>query len=1009
MQTGKSFKPEVRKKTGRKILKWLSAFAAALIVLAFLLAPVFVSSKKCRRLILSKINNSIAGRTDFADLSMGWWKGVKVADFSFDDNKGQISIRVKQIATKPHYASLLTGSLSFGETLVDEPKVLVNLKNRQITQAPQPPAPGGKPQFAMLPIKNIDLVVRDGNLKVTDAQAQTVELSQINSRVNLRPPGQVTSFNIDTTVVDKTKQSQISASGAIAAPATKQGWTLKGTTGNLTVEVNDLNLQSLAPLFDLADVNAQTKGHISADIKSQIKDGRFENLSAVIKGNNLDITSPQLKGDRFQTSSLDADVRLTHAEEVVTIDKLRVKTDWADLSAAGAVPTTLKSLSDFLKPDSNYSLKGTFDCNLPAVLSQMPRTLGLKEGTKISSGKLTGSIETLAQAGRKYIQGSATLTGLQGTYEGKSLALSQPLNAQAQISSDKTAITFDKLDVSASFAKVTCTGNTELLKFDADVDLAKFQSELGQFADLGPYQVAGRLTGTGQLSLKENKIAAAGTSTVKGLRLSSKQAPAASEATTDGDIAFAFDVDRQNDILSISSLKADTTLGRIDIKDAVLPLSDKAAKPIRLNVTAAGLDLQKVQPFAVLFASFPKEMQLAGIADSSVSIVSEKETYAVATDSTKIRNLKLLYPGRQPFEANQVSLVFDARVNPKQKTINVKKLQLISPQIKIHKAELTELSKAGKTQLQGQIDCEYDWAAVSAVAAPFLPQGLIVKGTNKLPIEFSGEYPAGQRHKLFDNLTTKGKLGFTQAQYLGLIFERTEAQIQIQNGLFTISPFATKVNNGQFNFAAQTDFKQKPAILKTTQPMQIMKDIQINDEMAGKLLMYVNPIFTDAINVSGIANFGCERLAIPLAPNRQNEIEIIGTVSMNKLRLQASDLLGQILPLLGVGISGVDITVRPTKFVLQNGVLIYDDMQVEVGNSPLNFKGAIGLDKSLSMTVTLPYTIEGKTARVGKETPGRRITLALKGTLDKPKLDVGKLLEDQLKQQLLEGLDKLLK
>ena len=191
--------------------------------------------------------------------------------------------------------------------------------------------------------------------------------------------------------------------------------------------------------------------------------------------------------------------------------------------------------------------------------------------------------------------------------------------------------------------------------------------------------------------------------------------------------------------------------------------------------------------------------------------------------------------------------------------------------------------------------------------------------------------------------------------------------------------------------------------------MQIMKDIQINDEMARKLLMYMNPIFANSLNVSGIANFGCERLAIPLAPNRQNEIEIIGTVSVDKLRLQASDLLGQILPLLGVGISGVDITVRPTKFVLQNGVLSYDDMQVEVGNSPINFKGAIGLNKSLNMTVTLPYTMEGKTARIGRETVGQRISLPLKGTLDKPELDLGKLLEEQLKQQLLEGLDKLLK
>jgi hypothetical protein len=84
-------------------------------------------------------------------------------------------------------------------------------------------------------------------------------------------------------------------------------------------------------------------------------------------------------------------------------------------------------------------------------------------------------------------------------------------------------------------------------------------------------------------------------------------------------------------------------------------------------------------------------------------------------------------------------------------------------------------------------------------------------------------------------------------------------------------------------------------------------------------------------------------------------------------------------------------------------------MQVEVGNSPINFKGAIGLNGDLNMTVILPYTTEGKTARIGRVTAGQRISLPLKGTLNKPKLDLGKLLEEQLKQQLLEGLDKLLK
>jgi len=1002
MQTQNSSKPKVRKRTGKKILKWLPAIVVVLIVLAIFLVPVYVSSEGGHRLILAKINSSIAGRTDFADLSMGWWKGIKVADLSFNDNAGQVSVRIKQIATKPRYASILTGTLSFGKTIVDQPKVQVNLKDRQITQVPQSAAggpPGKKPQPITLPIKNIDLVINDGNLKVTDSKAQTVELSQINSKVNLRPPGQPTDFNINMAVVDKAGQSEIHTAGTIT-PQSKTGWTLAGTTGDLTVEVNDLNLQSLAPVFALAELETQAKGIISANVKSEIKDGRFENLTGVVKAKNLDIISPQLKGDRLQTKTLDVAVNLSATIEAINIDRLQLKTDWADLTASGTVPTTLKSLSDFLQPDSSYNLKGSFDCNLPALLSQMPKTLGLKEGTKISSGKLTGNVETLAQAGQKHIRANASLAGLEGTVEGKKIALSQPLNAEAIISSDKAGIKFDKLGVSAPFATVTCTGSTQLLKFDSDIDLAKLQSELGQFANLGKYQMAGQLLSTGQVSLKDNIITAAGSSTAKNLRPAVSSAPG-----LDGDITFAFDIDREDDIATIASLKATTNSGQVNIKDAVLPFGDKAAKPMHLTVSAVNLDLQKLQSAFGGFAPIPKYMQFAGTVDSNISLIAEKGIYALTTDSTKISNIRIASEGQPPFEQSEVSLVLDVRVDPKQKTVNLRKLQLTSPQVKIYKAEFSETAKADKTLLQGRIDCEYDWSAVG----PYLPQGIIVKGVNKLPIEFSSEYPAGQRQKLLDNLSTKGTLGFTQAQYLGLVFERTEAQIQIQNGSFTILPLSTKVNNGEFHFAGQGNLKQDSRVLRTPQPMQIMKDIQINDEMARKLLMYVNPIFADAINVSGIANFSCERLAIPLAKEKQNEIEIIGTVSVNKLRLQASDLLGQILPLLGVGISGVDITVHPTKFVLQNGVLSYDDMQVEVGNSPINFKGAIGLNGDLNMTVILPYTTEGKTARIGRVTAGQRIVLPLKGTLNKPKLDLGKLLEEQLKQQLLEGLDKLLK
>ena len=129
---------------------------------------------------------------------------------------------------------------------------------------------------------------------------------------------------------------------------------------------------------------------------------------------------------------------------------------------------------------------------------------------------------------------------------------------------------------------------------------------------------------------------------------------------------------------------------------------------------------------------------------------------------------------------------------------------------------------------------------------------------------------------------------------------------------------------------------------------------------------------------------------------------------MNRVRLQGSNLVGQILTTSGGDPRGTDMTIHPTRFDLRKGFLRYDDMQIDVGDNPVNFKGRIGLDKSLAMTATLPYTTRGRTARVGGETSGRRITLPIKGTVDAPELDLGKLLEQQIKGELENQAQKLL-
>ena len=1016
MQAEKKPKAGPQRKTRTRILKLILALAVVLIVLVVFLVPAFVSSEKGRKIILTKINNSIDGKADFAGLSMSWWKGIKVIDFSFNDSAGLTFVEIKQITTKPHYAAILFGTLSFGKTTIDEPVIVINLKPKQIHKtkvSPQKPAGNKESQLPMIPIKKIDLTVNNGNVKVTDSKAKTVELSQINSKVNLLPPPRQTNFDIDMAVVDEGKESKIHTDGRISPGKAKTGWTLKGTSGNFSVQVTDLNLPSLAPFFALAGVDVQAEGLLSASVIGEVKDGQIDNLSAKLKGRDLDVTGSELKGDRFKTRILDIDVTLKKSKKLINIQKLQIQTDWLTAQASGDVPTTFESLADFIKADSIYNLKGSFDCDLAAASSLMPHTFKLKEGTKITSGQLSGNIETLTEAGKKKIDGRGSLVGLGGVVDGKTIAISEPLSATAEITSDKAGINFDRLDVSAAFCQINCTGTSELLKYTANVNLAGLQAELGQFINIGPYKIAGELFSEGEISGSKDKISVAGSSAVKNLRLTSAEGVSAFEPKAD--IDFSVIADTAKHIVDVNFIKAEASLGEVTIKDSVLPLGKKAKKPMDLVVSANDVDLAKLQPFAVLFASFPKEMQLAGTAQSDISLNSEKHIYRITTDSTKIKNLKLSYPGKKPFEPNEVSLVFDAEVNPRQKTVNVKKLRLISPQIKIHKGEFSRVSKAGKTRLEGQVDCEYDWSALSTIAGPFLPEGLKLQGKRKDAINFTSEYPTGRTDKLLANLTTKAKLGFERAYYKGLTFSPTEAEIRILKGLFTISQFSSKVNNGVFRFAGEADFKQKPTILTTLGPIQIAEGIQLNDEMSREFLVYINPIFADAFNVSGAGSLNCERLVLPLRGKPKKELEIVGTLWADNInmRLSQSGLLGQLLSLAGLHLREQNIRVHPTKFILQNSRLRYDDMQVDVGDNPFNFTGVIGLDKSLDMVITLPYTIDGRTVRVGEEKSGKRIQIPLRGTIEKPELDLGKLLEmqlrKQLEQELLKGLEGLFK
>ncbi|MHC4519317.1 MAG: AsmA family protein [Planctomycetota bacterium] len=630
-------KPSVRKNKKSRRWPWVLVVLLAVVVLTLILAPVYLSSDGFRRMIQAKIDRSTGGTTGIGNLAVGWLKGVQISDFSFRDEAGWTRVSISGIDAQPRLSSLLGGTLALGETVIDKPRIEIDLRKRP---APTVVAASDKPRRTPSEAAGLvlisDVVINNGSVHLTDTTGRTVKVANLDSRVSVRPPGQASHVEVDMVVADAGHEAKVRASSTVT-PAKASGWTLKGTSGDIVVEVNDLKLESLAPLFDLAGVELQARGRVSADLTSTMQDGRLESVTATAVGQDLDIGGTALKGDRLRTSRLEVTGKLIQTEQAVRIDALTARADWASATATGTLPTSVKSLNDLLESDSAYDLKGSFDCNLPALLSQMPNTFGLKEGMEITAGHASGTIDTTTQAGRATIVAQTQLVGLAGTVDEKELALSEPVVANLRLSADDEKTRLEALDVSAAFATINASGDFEKITYDGKVNLTRLQSELGKFADLGSYQMAGEVFSEGQVSIRGDSITAARSASLTQLVLASADGNSVSEPQADVD--FAVIVDKKRQTLGIEDVRVKAGFGSLTARQGTIPLEKASATPMKVDVVAQDLDLAKIKPYAVFFASFPQRTELRGIAQAQLTISTVENRYRVQTADTSASSL----------------------------------------------------------------------------------------------------------------------------------------------------------------------------------------------------------------------------------------------------------------------------------------------------------------------------------------------------------------------------------
>jgi hypothetical protein len=1001
MESAANNKESVMKKPKRRALKitlWVLALLLLILIVGVaVIVPAYMSSGSFRGMIIAKANAASGGELGIADLSMSWGRGINISGLSFKDKTDSLSVAVRGFSTKPKYGALLTGNLAFGETIIDEPRVEIDVEKVYVDGGAGSPRHGQKtkagPPMRSMPygIGQINLVVKSGDVKIKRGQ-ETMEVSQINSSVNLRGEGQKSEFEIGANIVGSGEESTISAKGGITPG---KNWDMKRTSAEVTIEANNLSLGQLESLLAIAGIDVNAKGVVSANIKGAMKNGTIENIDAEVVGRGFEITSPQLKGDTIKTNVLDITAKLGQQDNLINVETMTCRTDWLQIDANGIVPMSIASMDDFLKPDSKNELKATLECDVAAIAGQLPKTLALKEGMKITGGRITARAETLSDAGKKKLSGEASIEGLSGIMDGKPITISAPIRAEALVTADEKEIKFEKAEVTSAFAKVSCSGTTEAFSYTAEADLAKLSSELGKFADISKYKLGGQVAGKGQISNSKSTTMIVAKSNITNLKVSPTADIVVTEPNAEIDVTAA--IDKQKQLLLVKEMKADTSLGQYSVKDGRLPMGKDSKEAMELTATARDVDLSRLQPYLVMAKTISKDVQLGGVAESDFTISSKDGVYKITTESTKVTNLFVKAPGKQPFTQSPITLELDAELNPTTGA-EIIKVNIASPDIKTIQINIKQEAEGQMRNLQGSAQLDYDWKAISGILSAFMPSGLTMEGKRKDTISFSSRYPAGDSNAMLANLDAQAKVGFNRASYMGLNIGSTNVDIKAEKGLLTIKPFTTTVNTGEFNFGGSADFKKKPAIFRTPGPMQIVKNVQLNDEMANKLLARVNPMFSGAIDTNGVVDFNCESLAAPITGGRPEDIQALGTISMPRLNMRPVGILGLIFEAAGVR-GQAEMAIRPTNFVIKDGFVKYlNDMQLDIGKTPVIFSGGLPLDSTKQIErfdVTLPASVSGKEFK---------ITAPMKGTPDRPEIDFGKMIQKLLQEQTIQIL-----
>jgi hypothetical protein len=236
------------------------------------------------------------------------------------------------------------------------------------------------------------------------------------------------------------------------------------------------------------------------------------------------------------------------------------------------------------------------------------------------------------------------------------------------------------------------------------------------------------------------------------------------------------------------------------------------------------------------------------------------------------------------------------------------------------------------------------------------------------------------------------------------------------DGAIRFEPLALAVGEGQFTATPGIRLDPPPSELSLPQG-PLITNVRISPEVSEAMLKFVAPVLAGATRSEGLFSMTLDRARVPL--DEPKRVDAGGQLTVHAVRVVPGPLAQQWVSLAQQIESLVkrrdaastanrqqmtllSIKDQPVNFRVVDGRVYHENMEFLISDVTLRSRGSVGLDETLSLTLTVPI----QDAWIAKEPllsgfKGRSIDIPVTGTLTRPQMDQRAL--GSVTQQLLQG------